>query len=328
MEFNVANAPYYHLHMDKSQKSESLSNRFYWSEAFIFPETSEKIMMCSVPLIDTEGNVFGVCGFDVSYMLFKMSNMPDSNMYNRIFCLFAPVENNVLKMDGSLFSGGYFARSLINNQDLKIASGKKSLYVYENDESSFIGYHRLLKLYPEKSLFVDREWALALMVPQDDINSFVVKTNLKLIYISTILMIIGIIIAFILSKYYIIPIARGIDIIKNNPKARIKTNVLEIDELIEFLLNKGTSSEKEIDPNSIILNDFLKNIRSLSPAERSVFNLYAQQYNAKEISENLYLSINTIKTHTKHIYSKLNITSKEELILYVEILKETGRDIK
>lgn len=328
MEFNVANAPYYYLHMDNSQKNIALSNRYYWSEAFIFPETSDKIMVCTVPLIDTEGNVFGVCGFDVSYMLFKMSNMPDNNMYNRIFCLIAPVENNTLKTDGSLFSGGYLARSVINNRDLKISSGKKSLYIYENDESSFIGYHERLKLYPENSLFTDHEWALALMIPQEDINDFIFKTNLKLIYISTILMILGIVIAFILSKYYIIPIVRGIDIIKNNPKARVKTNVLEIDELIEFLSNKEINNERETDPNSIILNEFLKNIKTLSPAERSVFNLYAQQYSAKEISENLFLSINTIKTHTKHIYSKLNITSKEELILYVEILKESGRDIK
>ncbi|HHZ00483.1 MAG TPA: helix-turn-helix transcriptional regulator, partial [Tissierellia bacterium] len=52
-----------------------------------------------------------------------------------------------------------------------------------------------------------------------------------------------------------------------------------------------------------------------------------QQYTAREIAESLYLSINTVKTHTKHLYSKLNITSKEELILYVEMLKESGKDI-
>ena len=327
MEFNVANAPYYNLPIGKAEKDSSLSNLYYWSKAFSFTEINEKIIMCSVPLMDTEGNVFGVCGFDMSHMLFKLSNTPDNSMYNRIFCLISPLENNMLKAEGSLFSGGYSAKSFINDQDLKISSGKKSLYIYENNENSFIGYHELLKMYPENSKYADNEWALALIVPQEDINDYVIKTNLKFIYIIAILMILGIIISFILSKYYIIPIIRGIDIIKNNPKATAKTNVLEIDELIEFLSNKETDNTKETDPNSLILNDFLKNIKSLSPAERSVFNLYAQQYNAKEISENLYLSINTIKTHTKHIYSKLNITSKEELILYVEILKESGREI-
>ncbi len=328
MEFDVTNATYYYNIMDKANKDTSLSNMYYWSQALTFPTTNEKTMMCSVPLIDTEGNVFGVCGFDVSYMLFKLSNMPDNSMYNRIFCLISPVENNTLKTDGSLFSGGYSAKSIISNQDLKISSGKKSLFIYKNNENSFMGYHEILKMYPENSLFKDNKWALVLMIPQEDINSYVIKANLKFIYLSAFLMLLGIVTSFILSKYYIIPIARGIDIIKSNPKATVKTNVFEIDELIEFLSSSKTDIEKETDPNSIILNDFLKNIKSLSPAERSVFNLYAQQYNAKEIAETLYLSINTIKTHTKHIYSKLNITSKEELILYVDILKESGMDIK
>jgi DNA-binding CsgD family transcriptional regulator len=166
---------------------------------------------------------------------------------------------------------------------------------------------------------------LALMVPQEDINSYVVKTNLKFIYLSSLIMVLGIIVSFVLSKFYIMPISRGIEIIKNNPKNIRKTNIAEIDELIEFLSDRPES--ETTDPNSIILNEFLNNIKTLTPAERSVFNLYAQQYTAKEIAESLYLSINTIKTHTKHLYSKLNITSKEELILYVEMLKESGKDI-
>jgi DNA-binding CsgD family transcriptional regulator len=327
MEFNVADAPYYNLPMDKANKDTSLSNLYYWSEAFTFPKTNEKIMMCSVPLIDIEGNVFGVCGFDVSYMLFKLLNMPDNSRYERIFCLISPIENNILKTDGSLFSGGYSARSLINNNDLKISSGKRSLYIYENNGNNFIGYHELLKLYPENSSFADNEWALALLIPQEDISSVIVSTNLKFIYISAFLMILGIIISYILSKYYILPISKGFDIIKNNPKEKVKTNIFEIDELIEFLSSK-TEIEKGTDSSSIILKEFLKNIKTLTPAEYSVFSLYARQYNAKEIAESLCLSINTIKTHTKRIYSKLNINSKEELILYVEMLRESGMNIK
>jgi DNA-binding CsgD family transcriptional regulator len=73
-----------------------------------------------------------------------------------------------------------------------------------------------------------------------------------------------------------------------------------------------------------ILDEFLENIKSLSPAERSVFDLYAKDHNAKEIAEILCLSINTIKTHSKRIYTKLDITSREELLLYVQMLNEIG----
>lgn len=75
-----------------------------------------------------------------------------------------------------------------------------------------------------------------------------------------------------------------------------------------------------------LLDEFVQNTGKLSPSERSVYDLYAKGHAAKEIAEILCLSINTIKTHTKHIYSKLNINSREELLLYVNLLEEIGKD--
>ena len=46
----------------------------------------------------------------------------------------------------------------------------------------------------------------------------------------------------------------------------------------------------------------------------------------KMIAEILCLSINTIKTHNKRIYIKLNVASRRELLLYVEMLKEAGKE--
>jgi DNA-binding CsgD family transcriptional regulator len=38
----------------------------------------------------------------------------------------------------------------------------------------------------------------------------------------------------------------------------------------------------------------------------------------------MFITINTLKTHNGHIYSKLGITSKEELMLYGELIKKSG----
>ena len=78
---------------------------------------------------------------------------------------------------------------------------------------------------------------------------------------------------------------------------------------------------------SPVLYGFLENTKTLSPAERSVFDLYVQGYNAKEIAEILYLSINTIKTHNRRIYMKLDVSFRKELLLYVEMLKEAGKEL-
>ena len=109
-----------------------------------------------------------------------------------------------------------------------------------------------------------------------------------------------------------------------------KTNIPEIDDLVEFL----SSRSKKLYLNTgeelplAVLQEFMQNIKTLSPAERAVFDLYVQGYNAKEIAEILCLSINTIKTHNKRIYMKLNVASRRELLLYVEMLKEAGKEFK
>lgn len=335
MEFDISNADYYKLPMEKAMNNSiPLSKLYYWSPAFKLPETTEEIMTCSAPLIDSEGNVFGVCGFDISEILFKLAYMPDNHTYNRLFCMFAPIDNNVLKTSSSLFSGGYSSRIYKSEDfDLNISDGKKPLYTYKNsDDKIFMGYHENIKLYPEDSVFSKDKWAITLMVPAEDIRSSVLKLNLQLIFLCLALMTVGIVISLVLSKHYIKPITKGIDLIKSNDLwDNKKTEILEIDDLIEFLSARKESTNKENreqDSNSKILDTFLKNAKSLSPAERSVFNLYVQQYSAKEIAEALFLSINTIKTHTKRIYIKMNVSSREELLLYIEMLKEAGREIK
>lgn len=75
------------------------------------------------------------------------------------------------------------------------------------------------------------------------------------------------------------------------------------------------------------LDEFLENTEKLTPSERLVFDHYVKGYTPKETAEELFLSINTIKTHNKRIYTKLNVKSRDELLLYVKLLKEIGKEI-
>ncbi|MEE8716341.1 MAG: helix-turn-helix transcriptional regulator [Coriobacteriales bacterium] len=55
----------------------------------------------------------------------------------------------------------------------------------------------------------------------------------------------------------------------------------------------------------------------LSERETTVFELLAQGHGETFISERLSISPNTVKTHRKHIYRKLGISSREELLDFV-----------
>ena len=52
----------------------------------------------------------------------------------------------------------------------------------------------------------------------------------------------------------------------------------------------------------------------LTPREAEILALIALGRSAKYIAEELTISYNTTRTHVKHVYEKLNIHSKQELI--------------
>lgn len=55
----------------------------------------------------------------------------------------------------------------------------------------------------------------------------------------------------------------------------------------------------------------------LTPRERDVFELIARNVARKDIAIRLFLSENTVKTHTRNIFRKLQVTTREELLALV-----------
>jgi DNA-binding NarL/FixJ family response regulator len=55
---------------------------------------------------------------------------------------------------------------------------------------------------------------------------------------------------------------------------------------------------------------------TLTPREIEVLKLIAQQYNSKEISKLLHISINTVETHRKNLILKLNVKNVVGLAIY------------
>lgn len=336
MEFDISNAPYYYEPMVEANlhKGLPISRLYYWSNSFVFPDTSEEIMLCSVPLIDSKGNVFGVSGLEVSSMLFKLSHSPNTRDFNRLFCVLAPINNESISFNNSMLAGSFSARAISkDNGSLSMEKNKNSFYSYkQNENSSYWGIHIPIKLYPEDSVFQDEHWVVGVMMPNEDIITSVARLNLLLFSLLMLLFVLGVFASFFLSKRFIKPISDGLNMIKSSDLNEApKTKVPEIDDLIDFLSTNSEDSFEDTGSETFslsLLNEFIENTKKLSPAERSVFDLYVKGHTAKEIAEILYISINTVKTHNKRIYSKLNVSSREELLLYINMLKEVGKEFR
>jgi DNA-binding NarL/FixJ family response regulator len=54
---------------------------------------------------------------------------------------------------------------------------------------------------------------------------------------------------------------------------------------------------------------------NLTEREREILGLMTKGYAEKEIADMMHVSVNTVKTHRKHIYQKLHIRSRAEVLL-------------
>lgn len=79
-----------------------------------------------------------------------------------------------------------------------------------------------------------------------------------------------------------------------------------------------------------LFGDFIRRAKTLTPAERTIFDYYLEGKSNKEIISLMYISLSTLKTHNSHIYAKLNVSSRDELSLYAELIRKSGKlaDIK
>ncbi len=336
MEFDVSKADYYNLPIKaaKEHSDLALSKLFYWSGPLLFPDTSEEVMICTVPLLDSQNNFFGVCGFEVSAMLFKLSYMPSDSHYNRMFCMLSPISDQNLILSSSMLAGGYSVKNISEDHSILKFKEKDNAFTtyYTDTENVFLGYHSRVKLYPKDSPFYEETWATAIMVPKEDVINSILNLNIVIACLLILLVACGIIISVYFSNKYLKPISAGFEIIKSaETEEAPKTNIQEIDDLIHYIseykreqLNKAEQERYQLS----MLEDFVEKTKTLTPAEHSVFSLYIKGYSAQEIADRLFLSINTVKTHNKRIFVKLGVASKEELILYNNMLKEIGLELK
>lgn len=341
MEFDISDADYYNVTL-KTAVEESflpLSRLYYWCPKTRLPDDSENAMLCCVPLIDSSGNVFGVCGFEVSEMLFKLSNSPDNSMYNRIFCTLSPIMDGYLDISKSMFAGSYLLNSSeMTEVPMSIRYDEDYFNTYEQPNvPSYAGLHTDVQLYPNDSAFAKEQWIVSLMMPKQDLTSVISANNASLVALLILLFAASVTASAIISRSYIKPVTEAINMMKSQRLSEVpKTRIAEIDDLIEFL---AAQDEAELGSQSVKLtvendtgrqysfamfDEFVKNIETLSFAERSVFDLYLKGHTAKEIASILFLSINTIKTHNKRIYMKLNISSRKELLLYAKMMEEAN----
>jgi DNA-binding CsgD family transcriptional regulator len=354
LEFNMDNFPEYDKLMKEANRN--LNTCFLFTDPVKLPGTWENVMLLCVPIVGQDGKVYGVCGFEISELYFKL-RFAHSGATARMTGMLARYNANEIDADRSFVNGdrtGYY----INFSGALSVSPMREFQIYKTDENfSFIGMQKPIRLSP-----LERERAAIVMIPKGDYDAINTRMAFENIVIGSLLILSAVFGSIFMSKKYVEPILSGLSNLKEGGYSE-NTGLTEIDDLFEYLAaldgkRKALDEERktlgeEVEnltaelerarrqpaalspaavledaaPNRADYEQFLKNLKTLTTMERAVFNLYTKGKTARQIADALFVSDNTIKFHNKNIYKKLGVSSLKALKVFINMMREIQDEV-
>ena len=335
----------------------SNGTHFVLSSTVPIPDTWERARYIYVPIRDYNDAIIGVCGFEITDLLFQLSYKTQSGRWGNEICGLVDERNGIYS--------GQFSTGRYNNMDnsLNIEAGNGSqLFDFGNEKC--VGL-------TEQIMLGNETFSVAVMLPKTQYESFLRKGQFNILFIFLIAALLAAVCCIFMSKKYVSPILKRIEQVKANEDFSDQLRIREIDDLFAFLEEKDNyyeqqlndlekakqfaeeearkakaeyekASEKyelaksEIDrlaeknKEEIVpeeYNFFVENLSMLTPAEYRIYELYLSGKTAKQIAEILHITENTLKYHNKNIYSKLGISSRKQLLRFAALKQHRdGKD--
>lgn len=113
-----------------------------------------------------------------------------------------------------------------------------------------------------------------------------------------------------------------------DPRRAPGSGISEIDELLAFVRSRAAEqlTAGGLPPNiEELLSGFRDRVQTLTPMERTVLQYYIDGCSLEEVAARAYISVSTAKKHNTNINRKLGVTSREELMLYIDLFRRCGR---
>lgn len=322
LEADIGKMPWYAEQL--TEISERRADNCRLTRRMNVSNTWEDAVFMTMPILGSNREVYGSCGIEVSSLCFRILYPESESTYGSMFTVLAPVENGKLMlMDGLIGeqSGGY----LPDNAELEVKQGRY-FDTFETTDDTYIG------LMKETSLkgMGETTWAAAVLMPKDGYFQNTVKNRYLWMGLALgfVIMMIGL--SFLMSTHFVKPIINSLDAIKDETlQTEESSGISEIDELCRFVStvkNENHLSEQGLPPNiEELFAKFETRAGTLSGAEHRILDYYIDGHEINEIPELSFISMSTVRTHNRNIYKKLEVASRDELMLYLDLLKRCGR---
>ena len=328
LEFDIAGRDFWSLPLAASAEAPGapLVNLYVWSLGAITPETKDPALLCSLPLLDADGNAIGVCGLEMSQTGFRYLLPVPTEPYRETALLFAALDagGSDLDMSKKLFSGSYkIETDLAHTAALPLQDTGGKLGVFHTDSFSFRGVQKEISLYPDGSLFAGHRFALTHLISEAAYSKEIRDDILRGAAIIAGMLLLGFILTIFLSARLAAPVDTALQTMRSGDpmEPTLTVGIRELDELLRLFADRNPGQTAQIETMFV---GFLDKLESLTPTERAITAHYAAGKSMEEVRVEMVIAASTLKTHNVHIYKKLDINSVDELRLYLTLLKRSN----
>lgn len=320
LEFNIADIPAFSRAM--SQPTDRLVDGCFWSGQVRLTDTWEDILLLVAPIHDKTGVVQGICGLELSDLYFRLSYPARDSQYGSLVTVLAPMENGVLDLSRGM-NGGLEGTYLNDTDRLTVKEGKH-FHTYKGESGVYYGIHTPLEMPMANG---SNLYAVTL-VSKDTCDREFFADRLLWSALSLVAMVGLLFLAVHLSRKFVRPISESLNaLMLSQPWEGNRSGILEIDALIEYVQEKTQVAEThELPPNvEDLFHTFSERVSTLTPTEHTILQYFIDGLSLEEVASTAFISINTVKKHNTNINRKLGVSSRDELMLYIDLFRRTDR---
>ena len=330
-EFDLSEFPGFTRYLEAA--SASIERNCCTTPLLTLPNTSERAILLTVPMLGTDGTAYGLCGFSVNQTYFSSHHAQPSGV-SRLACVLSgsaaglDISKGLLTYPANGFC--FVPDELLTEKPLQ-----EGLTSYTGAELSFVGLSR-----PFMAADGDVEpHILTVLIPKSDYANLLLKSRLEIGGLLILLMFFGVICCLFYTRHYFTPILEDIDHVTaaggeaGNPffeellplsnKLRVhERTITDLETERQDLRGQMEQAEadakrlaqrrkSEIDPEEYQL--FLSAYQKLGPEARTVIDAMVDGISVQVLAEQLGKKMSTVYSYRRDIYEKVGIQGENKL---------------
>ena len=279
-------------------------------------------MLLCVSVLDSDGNPCGICGVEINDWYFRLSYPSIDGSYGSMMTIMTALEGDTLNLNNAMIGTTNDVR--LKPQGVVTVKSSRFYNIYSFGETDYLG----LKGHLNGKCVDGSQLSVVTLISREKYESIISNERKIWIFGSLVVVLILLLLWWIHTRYFVMPISRVIrDIREDVPLEDYHSGISELDELVEFIQCKEKENNQSALPPNVeeLLQDFADKVSRLTPMEKTVLQYYIDGCSIEEVAAQAFISINTVKKHNTNINRKLEVSNREELMLYIDLFRRCGR---